>query len=238
MPAMAQKSRSLVILPGSLCDRWAYAQQIAALSQGFAITVPHLTDHETLDEMAEAVLAAAPPRFAVIGHAMGGRVALELIRRAAGRIEALALIATTVHPVRPGEDARRQSQIDQAFNEGMAALAAAWLPKVLHAEALANAPLMQGLTEMYCRFTAEDYQREVRALLKRPDPRPLLDSIRCPTLILSGRDDPLCTPEQSESLAGQIHGAGLDVIDRCAHFPTVEKPERVTRALSDWAAYA
>ena len=234
---MVEQARTLFILPGSLCDRWAYAAQIAALSSEFSVSVPHLLAASSLEAMAEAVLREAPPRFALVGHAMGGRVALEILRRAPGQVQALALLATTVHAVRPGEDARRQTQIDLAKNAGMDVLAAEWLPKVVHPRALADASLMRGLQEMYSRFTPQDYEREVHALLQRPDPRPLLAQIDCPTLVLSGRDDPLCTPEQSQSLASQIRGAVLEIVDACAHFPSIEQPEAVTHALVRWAAH-
>lgn len=233
---MPVENISLLILPGSLCDQWAYAAQIEALSPRFSVTVAPILHCDSLEAMASAVLQTAPPSFGLIGHAMGGRVALEVFRRVPERVRGLALIATTVHPVRPGEDVRRQTQIDLAAKEGMAALAAAWLPKVVHPRSLANAEFMRGLTQMYCRFTPEDYAREVRALLKRPDPRPVLEHIRCPTLVLSGREDTLCTPEQSQALASQIQGAQVEIVEESAHFPSIEQPERVTRALEQWAS--
>jgi pimeloyl-ACP methyl ester carboxylesterase len=221
----------LIILPGSMCDRWAYAEQIEALASAYETRVPHLMQAASLEGMAEQVLAAAPPRFALVGHAMGGRVALEVMRRAADRVTALGLIGATVHPVREGEGARRQTQIDLAYHSGMAALAAAWLPRVLHPARLQDPVLMAGLTQMYERFTPEEYEREVRALLQRPDPRPVLSQITCRTLVLSGREDPLCTPEQSQLLAAQIPGAMLAIIEACAHFPTLEQPAAVTAGL-------
>lgn len=90
---------------------------------------------------------------------------------------------------------------------------------------------MQGMIDMYGRFTEQDYEREVQALLRRPDPRPLLKEICCPTLVLSGREDPLCAPELSQSIAAQIPAAHLEILDECAHFPTLEQPAAVTRAL-------
>ena len=225
---------SLVLLPGSLCDRWLWSQQITALADTCDTVVPHFLEQASLEDMAHAVLAAAPPQFALCGHAMGGRVALEVVRLAPRRVLGLALLATTVHPVREGEGPRRQTQIDLAAREGMAALAAAWLPKVLQPRALRDAALIEGLTAMYCRFTPEDYRREVQALLNRPDPRPVLPQITCPTLVLSGAADPLCTPEQSQSLAQRIAGAEALILEDCAHFPTLEQPELVTRALARW----
>ncbi len=228
---METNKAHLIILPGSMCDRWAYAHQIETLSATRDILVPHLLGADSLDTMAETILQQAPPRFALAGHAMGGRVALEIMRRAPQRVEALALIATTVHPVREGEGPRRQRQIDLAQASGMAALAAAWLPRIVYTGSLADAALMEGLTQMYGRFTPADYAREVHALLHRPDPRTILRQIACPTLVVSGREDALCTPDQSRSLAAEIPQATLQILEDCAHFPTVEQPAAVTDCL-------
>jgi len=187
---------------------------------------------DKLEAMAEAVLLEGPQQFALLGHAMGGRVALEVMRRAPTRVTALGLIATTVHPIREGEAARRQTQIDLAHASGMTALAEAWLPKVVHPKHCEDAALMRGLTQMYSRFTPEEYECEVRALLQRPDPRPVLPTIKCRTLVLSGREDPLCTPEQSQAISAQIAGSQLAILDECAHFPSVEQPQAVTEWLA------
>jgi pimeloyl-ACP methyl ester carboxylesterase len=225
---------SLVLLPGSLCDRWIWSQQIEALSDTCSSLVPQFLELDSLETMAHAVLRSLPERFLLCGHAMGGRVALEIFRLVPERVLGLALLATTVHPARAGENARRQTQIDLAFQEGMGALAAAWLPKVLSARAAQNTALMQGLTEMYCRFTPDHYRREVQALLNRPDPLPLLPKIACPTLVLCGREDPLCTPAQAQSLAAEIRKSQLSILDDCGHFPTLEQPERVAEILAGW----
>ena len=84
---------------------------------------------------------------------------------------------------------------------------------------------------MYARFTPADYEREVRALLQRPDPRPVLSTVTCPTLVLSGANDVLCTPAQSTALAAQIPSASVVILEECAHFPTVEQPQATTQHL-------
>ncbi len=93
---------------------------------------------------------------------------------------------------------------------------------------------MSLLTEMTCRFTAQDYADEVHALLHRPDPRELLAGIRCPTLVLSGREDPLSTPERNTDIARLIAGAELVILDDCGHFPQLEAAEATTAALERW----
>jgi pimeloyl-ACP methyl ester carboxylesterase len=184
--------------------------------------------------MAEAVLKDAPTSFSLAGFSIGGRVALEMIRRAPERILRLALIGSSVHPLADGEAARRQPMIDMAREHGMGAVAASWIPRLVPAARHDDAELMLELRDMTCRFSAEDYADEVHALLNRPDPRPLLAGIRCPALVLAGREDPLSTPERNTDLAARIPGARLLLIDGCGHFPMLEAPDATNAALLAW----
>ena len=70
--------------------------------------------------------------------------------------------------------------------------------------------------------------------MSRPDSRPLLGSIECPTLVLVGDSDTLTPPDLSKELADGIAGAKLAVIPECGHLSTIEQPDAVNAALIDW----
>ena len=76
----------LLLLPGIVCDRAAWGPVIPALSRVADCRVHETGPDRTLGAMAERVLAAAPPTFALAGHSMGGRVAVEIVRRAPERV--------------------------------------------------------------------------------------------------------------------------------------------------------
>lgn len=228
--------QNLVLVPGSLCDARVWQGQAGALADVAISTIPSLHGHASLSAMAEAVLAAAPPQFALSGFSMGGRVALEMWRLAPQRITRLALVGASVHPVAAGEADKRAPQIALARQQGMAALSRWWNPRITDPARHGDVALMGLLEDMACGFTPEEYAAEVAALLNRPDPRGLLAGIDVPVLVLAGECDPLSTPERNAAMAAAIAGAQVVSVAGAWHFPMLEKPEAVTAALRDWLA--
>lgn len=231
---MTMSRMTVVMLPGLLCDASIFAAQTAALSSVAEVVVADFSRQDALEDMARAALSLRRGPLVVIGHSMGARVAFEMVRQAPERIARLALLDTGAHPRREGEEASRQVLVDLAFREGMTALAARWLPPMVAPERAGDAALMQGLTAMVLRATPEQHDRQIRALLGRPDAAPLLPTITCPTLVLVGAQDRWSPPEQNRAIADAIPGARFAVIEGAGHMLPVEQPEAVNRALLDW----
>lgn len=63
-------------------------------------------------------------------------------------------------------------------------------------------------------------------------------AIRCPTLVLAGRDDPMCPPPAAEEVAATLpDGLGtLEILDDCGHGPFRDQPERTEALLRDFLA--
>lgn len=225
----------LYLLPGLLCDRVTWAHQEAALADRAEIRIPSFYGFDSLEAMARPVLDSAPARFSLAGHSMGARVALQIMRMAPERVERLALLDTGVHPVRPGEAEKRQELVDLARSEGMAALAARWLPPMVHADApRRDKALMQTLTEMVCRATPDIFAGQIKALLTRPDFESNMPKIGCPTLVGVGRQDSWSPVSQHAPIAAAIAGARLVIFENSGHMAPMEAPEAVTAALRDW----
>ncbi len=162
--------------------------------------------------MAEKVLREAPPRFALAGHSMGGRVALEVLRRAPERVAALALLDTGVAPLAAGEAGEREAAgrhelLALAREQGMAAMAARWVQGMVWAPRLSDTALVQGVIDMFARRSADMFAAQIRALLARPDAGSLLAGIRCPTLVLCGEQDSWAPAARHREMAEKIPGA-------------------------------
>jgi pimeloyl-ACP methyl ester carboxylesterase len=227
----------IVLLPGLLCDATIWAAQILALKQHAGVVVADFSQLDSLEDMASAALSLRAGPLVVIGHSMGARVALEMIREAPHRITKLGLLDTGVHPVREGEQADRQALVDLAFKRGMGALADRWLPPMVRAARSQDPFLIEPLKAMVMRATPEQHRRQIRALLNRRDVRPLLPTIRCPTLVMVGRQDRWSPLAQHEEIATLIPHAELVVIEDAGHMSPMEQPEQVSNALVRWLGF-
>src|SRR5215469_2286884 len=98
----------LILLPGLLCDAALWAPQREALADIADVWIGDLTGADSMAAMAEAVLAAAPPKFALAGLSMGGYVSFEIMRRAPARVERLALLDTSARPDTPEQSRARR----------------------------------------------------------------------------------------------------------------------------------
>ena len=230
---------NLLLLGGLLCDRAAWAPMLPQVQRVADCSIPDYADETSLGAMAERVLAGAPPTFAVAGHSMGGRVALEIVRRAPERVERLALLDTGCRARPPGAvgDAERTGRLAllaSARERGMRAMARTWVQPMVHPERLADAALIEAILDMFARRTPLQFAGQIEALLARPDATDVLGSLTCPTLVLCGREDGWAPPSQHEEMAALIPGGRLAVLDRCGHMAPMERPDTVGEALVEW----
>jgi pimeloyl-ACP methyl ester carboxylesterase len=227
---------TLCLLPGLLCDETVWTHQVAALGTLADIRVADFRGFDSITEMARSVLAVAPQRFALAGHSMGARAALEVVRLAPERVERLALLDTGTHPQRPGEAEQRQVLVDLANREGMAALAARWLPPMVHPDRVADDAFMAPLRAMVLRMTPEIHERQIHALRNRPEAEAVVPTIHCPLLVGVGRQDAWSPLSQHEAIVAAVPHATLAVFENSGHMAPFEAPEAVTSALRDWLA--
>ena len=61
-----------------------------------------------------------------------------------------------------------------------------------------------------------------------------IDKIRVPTLILVGEEDVAVPPVHSHRLQERIPGSQLEIIPRAGHTSTVEEPEAVNAAITNF----
>ncbi|MGW8368597.1 MAG: alpha/beta fold hydrolase [Gammaproteobacteria bacterium] len=234
-----KQSETLVLVPGLMCDDTIWRDQVAALSGERDILVPEHGLSDSLGAMAERILDQAPGPFALAGHSMGGRVALEVMARAPERVMRLALLDTGYKGLAAGEAGEREKAgryrlLEIAQRDGMLAMAKEWASGMVHPSRLTDAPLMDAIHSMIAQESVAKFDAQIRALLTRPDRTALLAELHLPTLVLCGHDDSWSPIARHEEMARLIEGSHLVDVPECGHMSTMEKPEAITTALRDW----
>jgi pimeloyl-ACP methyl ester carboxylesterase len=234
---------TLMLLPGLMCDTAVWTPLLPALQAHAQCHVVAYGLRDSLTTMAQQVLDESPTeRFALAGHSMGGRVAMEVMRLAPQRVERLALMDTGTHPLPTGEvgtreRAGRMTLLAQARLQGMRAMGQQWAKGMVHPRRLTT-PVFEDILQMLERSNAAQFEAQINALLTRRDAAPQLPTLECPTLILCGRQDSWSGPAQHEAMVSALSHLGnqatLRIIEDCGHMCTMEQPGAVGDALVEW----
>ena len=226
----------LVLLPGLLNTARLWERQIAALGGGRKILVVDTFTADSLAGLAQAALKRAPPRFALVGLSMGGYVAFEMWRRAPERIARLALVDTTPRPDTPAQSARRRELVRLAESDGIDAVLPHMRPMLLSPRDARDAAILAALADMAREVGVVGFRNQQTAILGRPDSRPDLPGIACPTVAVVGALDRLTPPAIAREMAAAIPGATVEVVPDAGHLSPLENPDAVTAALRRWLA--
>ncbi|HEY0651430.1 alpha/beta fold hydrolase [Phenylobacterium sp.] len=227
---------TVVFATGQLLTEDVWAPQAAAFSHDYDVVVADHGRDDTIAGMAQRLLDAAPERFHLIAHAMGGFTAFEVMRQQPERVLSLVLIATLAPNDGPAQTERRQGyirlveagQFDQVVEERV--------PILLPPDRRDDARLLDLVRRMADDTGAERFLAQQRAIMSRIDSRPSLSAINVPTLVIRGAEDGITTrAHQDEILAGVPHARFVE-IPGCGHLPTLESPEMTNRLLRDWLA--
>lgn len=232
MPTMPR----VVFIPGLACDAHLWAAQAASLSRaGWPVAHSDVATREpTLPRMAQALLAEHPGRLVLAGASMGAMVALHAALQAPDRVSALVLVGASA---RADDTELRRLRADAIahFEQGdVEPFLRANALLVLHPSRAADPALLEDYLQMVLRAGPAQLVAQNRAVMDRPDLRPRLASLRCPTLLMVGETDAVTPPDHAREIAAAVPGAALHVIERSGHLPTIEAPERVNALLGSW----
>jgi pimeloyl-ACP methyl ester carboxylesterase len=224
----------ILLVPGLAGSPRIYAPVAPALWRLGPVTVANHIRDDNMGAIARRILAEAPPRFALAGHSMGGYIAFEIMRQAPDRVAKLALINTQARPDTPEATARRRGQIARAQGREYHAVLDDLFPGFVHPSRREDGALRQLVHDMGDDIGAEAFVRQQTTIISRPDSRPTLALIACPTLVLTGEEDNTIPNSLSKEMAEGIHGAKLTIIPHCGHLPQAEQPQATADALVEW----
>lgn len=240
------QGRPLVFLHGFPFSRAVWQPQVDAFRSTHRVIAPDLMgfgDSEpqpgpiTMARQAAEVHAllqhlGTGPVF-LIGHSMGGYVALAFAQQFPGMLHGLVLVSTQSGPDSAEAATGRRTTAAKVLAEGAHVVIDAMAPK-LCAASQPDAGRAAQVRALMATARPEGMIGALLGMAERPDATPLLAQIAVPTLILTGAEDALIATAESAKLARAIPGAQLQVIAQAGHLVAFEQPAEFNRLLGDW----
>jgi pimeloyl-ACP methyl ester carboxylesterase len=215
------RGEHLVLLHGLSGSSGWWSRNVPAFSERFRTHTPDLvgfghskawTAQPAIPEMARIVEqwmdAQSIDRTHLIGHSMGGQIAIHIAAKSPARIRKLVLVSAAGIP--------RQLSMSAFVN---------FLAEVVPPRSWGNRAFLPTIARDALRAGPRAFFGAT-SLLLRDDVRPLLPQITAPTLLVWGKLDPLTPYMHGEFMAQHIPGARLLTFDDAAHMPMVDAPER------------
>jgi pimeloyl-ACP methyl ester carboxylesterase len=235
-----------VLIHGFPLARGAWSRQVDAFSATHRVIAPDLrglgqTEAQpgtnTMERYAEDVhallqeLGTGPVVLA--GHSMGGYVALAFARLHPEMLRGLVLVGTKAGADTPEGAAGRRATAEKVRLEGIDGVVNTMAPKMLAASNQDQTMAAQ-VRDLMEPSKPEGVIGALLGMAERPDSTPRLGSIRVPTLVITGADDTVIPPAESDLLAKNIPGAQLKVIPNAGHLVAFEQPKAFNDALRQW----
>ncbi len=225
----------LLFIPGLMQDARAFLPQIVALGVRHAAQI-YLPVQDNVEKMSEDALRHAPPQFALIGHGLGGDIALDILRRAPERVSRIVLLATDPLAEAPQMAALREARIVAAQSGRLKAAIADDVPATALADTPDRPAVLALMQDMALGLGEGVYMRQCRALQRRPDQQRTLRRATVPALFLAGLADTLLPLRRQEFARDLMPSSALKLIEDAGHLPMLEAPEAVTTAIEGFLA--
>ena len=160
------------------------------------------------------------------------------VRQAPERVVKLALLDTNARADTDEQRRRRRGLMALADRGEFRGVTPRLLPVLIHPDRTGEEALTSEVMAMAERVGRDAFLRQQKLIMARPDSRPMLPQVACPTLVLCGRQDAISTLEMHVEMADAIPGARLAVVEECGHLASLERPHATTALMRDWLVYS
>ena len=224
----------VVMIPGMMCDERIFAHQIEELGTDTEVYIADISKYSSIQELASDVLKNSPPKFFLVGHSMGGIVAMEMCSQEPDRIEKLVIMDSNPKPELEETKLKREPQIRNVISGNLAQVMKEEMKPNYLADSYKQKDILNTCMEMALTLGPEVFVRQSRALQSRDDQQSTLKDLDIPVLIMCGSEDKLCSIEKHELMHNIINDSKLEVVMGAGHMPTLEQPQKTTEVIKSW----
>ena len=235
----------IVLLHGLALDRSIWSSVVAAYASQARFITPDLRGHGqtpvgqadgTLGQIADdlkALLDALDiPQVCLLGHSMGGYIALEFAARYPERLASLVLLTSNVRADAPEKAKGRLEDAQKVLHGGVPAFAAGMAGRLTKDLFLADQLRSQMET-----IDPGGLSNILVAIANRPDQRDLLPNLKVPVLAIAGADDQISAPAIALEAADLAMRGHKLLLPGVGHMPMLENPLAFGASLISFQEY-
>ena len=221
----------LVMIPGLMADARLFLPQMVRLGTERACHICIAARGDTVEQMSELMMAGLPAKFALMGHGLGGDIALDIIRRVPDRVTRVVLLATDPLSEPPQTAVERETRMVMARAGRLVEAMAQEVPVSSVADSPWRDEIMALVKDMALGLGEGVFLRQSRALQRRPDQQKTMRKVKLPALVIAGRQDPLVPLRRQEFTATLMPYGQFKIIEDAGHMAPLEQPEVVSDAV-------
>jgi 3-oxoadipate enol-lactonase len=235
---------ALVMIHGFPLTRDIWDAQAEALARTHRVVRPDLRGMgassvpdgpylmETLaSDIAATLDALAIERAALVGHSLGGYVALAFVRMYTERVTHLALVCSRIAADTQEIAENRRKSADSIEREER--LPSGMATRLLAPETLSRHPdIAQRAAELSRRVNPRGAAAMLRGMALRTASEDIAPDVNVPVLVVAGERDAIVPMDEARAVARAFPKGHLVVCERSGHLPMLEEPDRVSDALA------
>lgn len=195
-------------------------------------------DHSSSDDLkkvASNIIEKIKGDFSILGLSYGGILAFEIQRQVPQRVKRIILLNTNHREPSETTRAIQQRFLGMSMLGEFREITIDFLKDaMLHPEHAKVSKMRKAILKMALNTGRAKFHNQIKAQLYRPDSTPDLPNISCPVLVMTGKQDKVCTPKIHQEIAELIPNSTLELIEKCGHLSTMEQPKEVNRIIRNW----
>ena len=225
----------IVLIPGMMCNQCVFSHQINALEKFFNVIVIEFNEHRDIELGVKNLASNLPNKFHLLGHSMGGIVAMELVKQHSKRVLSLALLNTNPYEEKQElKDKRNKTLKELDALDLISLMKSDYISRYFPDDCRDKNKLIQQCVDMASILDKKVFYNQSVALRDRKDQTSILENVDCKTLIICGERDQLCPVSYHSDMNKMIKNSDLIVLEGVGHMPIIECPLIVNNHLKNF----
>ncbi|MDC3076389.1 alpha/beta hydrolase [Paracoccaceae bacterium] len=225
----------IVLIPGMMCTKEVFRHQINCLNDYFNVIVIEFNQYDNIVSGVKDLGLNLPSEFHLLGHSMGGIVAMELMRQFSDSVLSLALLNTNPYEEKQDLREKRNQRLKELDKLDLTALMKSdYISRYFPSNCKDKSKLIEKCVDMVSTLDKQVFYNQSVALRDRPDQSTTLKSVSCKTLLVCGENDKLCPVPYHADMKKMINKSDLIVLEGVGHMPTLECSETLNNHLKNF----